>query len=89
MTLTAESVKKSIMEWPSIYQDKDGNKYWAMPVSEVPKQLRDTGWKNVPRLNHYDFKKMGLKVVEARYIQGARPKRYCDVVVAANYPELT
>ena len=29
-----------------------------------------------------DFQKMGLKIVEARYVGGARPKRFCLVVVA-------
>lgn len=63
------------------YQTPSGAKFWGVPVSEVPKTLREAGWRNVPRLDEYDLKKLGMVVVTARYVSGVRPKRFCRVVV--------
>jgi hypothetical protein len=80
--LDATAVRAAILQWPGLYETEAGERYQAMPVSQVPSQLRDCGWKNVPRFDKSDFRRMGLKIVTARYIGGARPKRFCDVVVA-------
>ena len=80
--LTKEKVIEAICKWPGRYQTYDGREFAGMPVSQVPSQLRDCGWRNVSRLDRSDFQALGLEVVQARYVGGARPKRFCDVVVA-------
>lgn len=80
--LTAETVRAAIMKWPGLYEARDGTKFKGMPVSQVPSQLVQCGWRNVSRLDEHDFRKMGLMVEEARYVGGAHPKRFCQVVVA-------
>ena len=80
--MTKDDVVRAIMQWPGRYETQAGVRFSGMPVSEVPKQLRACGWRNVSHLDQSDFIAMGLKVVTARYIGGARPKRFCDVVVA-------
>lgn len=80
--LNKEAVVKAIMEWPGRYETHDGKIFMGMPVSQVPSQLIQARWRNVSHLDESDFRKMGLDIVEARYVGGARPKRFCQVVVA-------
>jgi hypothetical protein len=70
------------MKWPGRYQTQAGANFWGMPVSQVPAQLRECGWRNTSRLDEHDLRDLGLVVVTARYVQGARPKKFCRVVVA-------
>ena len=79
--LTKDRVIEAIMKWPGRYEAKDGTIFLGMPVSQVPSQLRDCGWRNVSNLDGCDLMKMGLKIVTARYVGGVRAKRFCDVVV--------
>lgn len=80
--ITAEDVVIAIMRWPGLYEDPAGNRFQGMPVSQVPTQLRDCGWRNVQRYDRHYFRDLGLEVRRARYVGGVRPKRFCDVVVA-------
>lgn len=80
--LTKQDVVSSIMQWPRPYETKDGKIFLGMPVSQVPSQLVQCGWRRVSRLDRDDFEKLGLKIVTARYVGGVRPKKFCDVVVA-------
>jgi hypothetical protein len=80
--LTKQAIIKAVLNWPGRYQTEAGGKFWGMPVSEVPKQLRETGWRNVSHLDEYDLKKLGCVIVTARYVGGVHPKRFCRVVVA-------
>ena len=80
--LDAAAVKEAIMAWPGHYQKFDGTEFLGMPVSEVPSQLVSRGWRRVSSLKKSDFEKMGLEIVEARYVGGARAKKFCSVVVA-------
>jgi hypothetical protein len=80
--LTKENVVAAIMKWPGLYRTEDGIEFKGMPVSRVPSQLRECGWRNVSGLDKHELKKIGLDVVRARYVGGASPKRFCDVVVA-------
>lgn len=73
---------KAIMKWPGRYETDTGQRFWGMPVSEVPSQLIREGWRNVSHLDESDFRDMGLLIVTARYVGGTRPKRFCRVVVA-------
>ncbi len=80
-------VETAIAKWPGLYQDQTGNLFYGMPVSQVPSQLRECGWKNVSRLDESDFRKMGLEILTARYVGGVkpyvdrvRPKQFCRVV---------
>jgi hypothetical protein len=75
MTLTAETLWNSIVEKKnySRYETRDGRVFLGIPASQVPAALRDAGWKNVSRLDWMDIRDMGLEIVEAQYIQGARP----------------
>lgn len=83
--MNAADVREAIVMWPGLYETASGFKFLGSPVSEVPTRLRDARWRGVPRLDASDFRKMGLEVVEARYVGGTRPKRFCQVVVAAEY----
>jgi hypothetical protein len=80
--LNADAVRAAIMKWPGRYQSEDGAEFLGMPVSQVPAQLIECGWRNVSRLDESDLRRMGLMVETARYIGGARAKRFCRVVVA-------
>ena len=82
--MTKEQIVKAIMVWPGSYETETGRRVLGMPVSQVPSQLRQCGWRNVSSLDETDFRKMGLEIVTARYVGGARPKRFCVVVVAKN-----
>jgi hypothetical protein len=85
--ITANDIRKAILGWPGLYEARDGKQYLACPVSQIPGRLRDERWRNVGR----DFsdsrflQKMGLQVIEARYIGGVHAKKFCDVVVAKDY----
>lgn len=82
-TLNAEAVKTAILQWSGLYEADDGRKFQGCTVSGTPKQLIDGGgWKNVSHLDEHDFRAMGLEIVWARYVGGARPKRFCQVIVA-------
>lgn len=81
--LDAQAVRDAILKWPGRYETEDGRIFQGMPVSQTPSQLVDCGWRNVSRLDRSDFERMGLEVVRARYVGGARPKRFCDVIVAS------
>lgn len=66
----------------SRYADRDGRMYRGIAVSEAYKALKDAGWKNVSKLDAYNYKMLGLKVIEGTYKSGTRPTgRYIDVVV--------
>lgn len=82
-TLTASDVIAAIMKWPGLYEDENGRRFQAMPVSQIPSQLVSCGWRRVSHLNHAsDYTSMGLQVVTARYVGGVHAKRFCSVVVA-------
>lgn len=81
-TLTSNDVISAILRWPGLYETDAGARFHGMPVSEVPKQLRDCGWRNVSSLDEHDLRKIGLSIVTARYVGGVSPKRFCRVVVA-------
>jgi hypothetical protein len=70
------------MTWPGLYETESGFKFKGCPISEIPKRLRENGWRGVPRLDSYECRRMGLKVVKARYVGGVYPKQFCDVVLA-------
>ncbi len=80
--LNAKVICAAILQWPGLYETPEGRRFAGMPVSQVPSQLRDCGWRRVSHLDEHDFKKMGLEMVDARYVGGVRPKRFCRVVVA-------
>jgi hypothetical protein len=80
--LTAENVKKAIMEWPGLYETAEGRRFQGMPVSQIPSQLVACRWRNVSRLDEFDLRDMGLEIVTARYVGGAHAKKFCRVVVA-------
>ena len=81
--IESQHVIRAILKWPSRYETRDGEVVIGDAVSRVPTALRDNGWKRVPRLDKHDLKKMGLRIVQAQYVGGARPTgKYIDVVVA-------
>ena len=80
--LNADEIRAAMLSWPCKYQTPGGTKFTGTPVSEVPKRLRECGWRNVSHIDEYELKKMGVTVVDARYVGGARPKRFCRVAVA-------
>lgn len=78
--ITAKIIRDAVRMWPYKYQTEEGTTFIGLPVSQVPSALREAGWRNVPRVDGSDCDKLGLKIVRARYVGGACPKRYCDVV---------
>lgn len=70
-----------------LYESSQGELFYGCPVSMLPEVLRAAGWRNVGRdySDLYALKDFGAKTVTARYRGGARPKRFCDVVVARWY----
>ena len=80
MKLIGSKLRKELHTW-NRYELESGARVWGVPVSEVPKTLRFNGWRNIPRLDEYDLKKLGMIIVTARYVSGVRPKRFCRVVV--------
>ncbi len=82
-TLTADKVKGAICTWPCRYQTYEGHVFIGEAVSRVPTALRNNGWRNVSRLDAHDLRQLGLEVVKAQYVGGARPTgKFVDVVVA-------
>jgi hypothetical protein len=80
--LTKEKVIEAINQWPCLYETREGRKIIGETVSGMPGKLRECGWKKVSSMGEYEFKKLGLEIVEARYIGGAHPKKFCSVIVA-------
>ena len=80
--LTNEAVKKAIQAWPSRYRTREGRIVIGDAVSCVASALRADGWRNVGRIDRCDLKDLGLEIVEAEYINGARPTgKFVPVVV--------
>lgn len=81
--LTADKVREAIMKWPSRYETEGGRKFLGERVSAVPAALRDAGWKNVSHFSdRSELRALGLEIVSANYVNGARPTgRFVDVVV--------
>lgn len=65
------------MRW--LYETEQGSLFYGCPVSQLPQVLRDDGRRVVRR---WDADEAGLEIVDARYVGGVRPKRFCRVVVA-------
>lgn len=88
--LDNDAVVAAILAWPSLYETEDGERFKGSPVSEVPRRLLDVGWRCVSHLDdEHEMTRLGLRVVTARYIGGARPKRFCRVVVAMTAKHFT
>lgn len=70
------------------YVDKDGNKFHGISVNDMPKAMRDHGYRRVSRdhSNSSDLERSGFKVREGAYDQGARPTgKYVKVVHAFDH----
>jgi len=79
--LDAQTIRAAI-KWAHRYETKDGRVVRAVRVSEFAASMRDAGWRNVPKLDAYDLRKLGLEVVVAQYVNGAHPTgRFIDVLV--------
>jgi len=81
MTITKTDIIEAIEKWPGLYETSTGRRFRGMPVSQISAQLRECGWRCVPFYDSYEVRKLGLEVVEARYVGGVHPKRFCLVVV--------
>lgn len=85
--LTVVDILDAVLEWPSKYMTRDGRTFKGMRVSEISKHLIQTGWRNVSHIDRSDIEAMGGTVVEATYVQGARPTgQWIWVVVHSWYP---
>jgi hypothetical protein len=77
-----EGVKKALESWPCRYADRNGKEFIANRLSDVKSTMIEQGWRNVSRLDEGDMERMGFRVIEATYTQGARPTgKYIRVVV--------
>jgi hypothetical protein len=82
--ITAKQIVSVIRDNHFRYETERGQQIIAAPVSQLPQLLREAGYRNVPRLDEYDLTRLGCVIETARYISGARPKRFCRVVEAVN-----
>lgn len=80
--MTKEHIHKAIDVWAHRYADKDGNLFIGVKLSDLKTNLRSNGWKNVSRLDMSDVKNLGVEVVTAQYVGGARPTgKFCEIAV--------
>jgi hypothetical protein len=77
-----EAIAALVAKTGYLYESVHDELFIGCPVSEMPRLLRDAGYR-VSRF--WDAKDAGLRVVVARYVGGARPKRHCDVVYGKPY----
>ena len=64
------------------YTDRQGNTWLANRLEDVKREMRDSGWRNVSRLDEIDCRSAGFKFTEAYYAARARKvERYCSVMV--------
>lgn len=85
MTVTDEQIKagiiKALSSWSCRYEAETGEIFIGNRVADVLKTMREQGWKNVSRIDGYDFEKLGFRVVKARYVGGVRTKAFAREVV--------
>ena len=76
-----EAVKT--IKWKSKYKCADGSIVIGIACTQVSQELRDMGWRRVPRIDEYDLRQAGFKTALARYAGGASETRgkECYVVV--------
>jgi hypothetical protein len=80
MSLTKKDVQVALKKNLHQYTDSTGKNYLAARPDDIVYVLRGLGWR-LPRMDIFDFRNLGFEVVEARYTQGVRPGRPCQVVV--------
>lgn len=86
--ISKQDIVNAILAWPGRYETPDGRKFLGTPVSQIPERLRAENWRGVAYFDDRStLRSFGLEIVEARYIGGARPKRFCAVVVAQDLGE--
>ena len=78
--VTKADVMRAILHCSYRYQLEDGRVIKAIPVSEVGAALIANGWRNVSRIDCSDLRAIGFEILVARYVAGARPKRFCNVI---------
>ena len=78
-TKLAEAVRS--LKWVSTYVMADGTEVVGTNVTSLAQLLRDEGWRRVPRIDSYDLRRAGFRVVRARYPSWGGLKKECDVVV--------
>lgn len=82
-----DDIAAAVDEWPSQYRTREGETVTARRVAEVGSVL-SRNYRGASRLDASDFKRMGVRVVEATYIQGAHPTgKFCDVIVKPEFNE--
>jgi hypothetical protein len=86
MKVTMEAIREAAINRhnTSRYETRGGRVVLGFRVQETGNVLRSDGWKNVGcKFNDaYGLRRMGLEVVTAQYVNGARPTgRFIEVVV--------
>ncbi len=71
-------------EWSSRYETRDGTIFIGERVAEVMSRL-SRKWRGSTKLDGNDLRKIGFKVVEARYRSGAHPKAFAREVLAKDW----
>ena len=70
------------------YTDSKGQTYIACRPDDVVAEMRDMGYRRIPRIDYIDCKESGFTVVEAFYSGGVRSGgRVCNVVVLCTLEE--
>ena len=64
-----------------VYHLADGTKVRAMRPADLNTALRDMGWRNVSRLDAYEYKQMGFRIEKGRYVSFGGLKQACDIVM--------
>lgn len=66
------AIHHAIRKWPSKYRTRDGMEVTAMRVYEVGTIL-SRAFRGATRLDASDYRRLGARVVQATYIEGAQP----------------
>lgn len=76
-----QHVKAAILDWPSAYVTREGERVTARRPAEIGSYL-SRRFRGATRLDVNDYRALGARVVTATYAQSARPTgKWINVVV--------
>ena len=76
-----QAARQTIDSYGCVYQLTDGSKVRAMRPADLNTALRDNGWRPVPRLDSYEWKKLGFRIEQGQYVSWGGLKKACDIVM--------
>lgn len=85
MATLVEGITKALEEFSCLYETPDGRQFVGNRVADVTSTMIGHGWKNVSRMDGYDFRMLGIPVVQGRYVAGARKKAFAREVAVLRW----